>query len=85
MSSSIIFSIIVIILIGIAITCDFSSYSLSDDEIKLLYNNEQNKIDDDNNSVFGDSTRTGVINESDIQSSVANQAEELLQQIYDSR
>lgn len=85
MVSILIFTVIIVVLIGIAVTCDFSAYSLTESEIKLLYNDEQNSAEN-TNTVFGDSTKTGVINETDLQSSeITGQAEELLQQIYDSR
>lgn len=77
-----IYLIIVVILIAIAVTCDFTPYTLSEDEVKLLYSDEVEATTDDT-SIFGTSTITGDINTEDISSSSAKaQAEELLNQIY---
>ena len=76
------FSILVIVLIAIAASCDFTPYTLTNEEITLLYNNED-KEEPENTNVFGDSSVTGKINETDlVNSSAQQQAEELLNKIY---
>lgn len=87
MWSIILFLIIVFLLIGVAATCDFTPYTLTDEEIQLIYNDgkEQNSINTDS-GIFGNSTVTRTVNENDVLSeSVKDQAEELLEQIYNSR
>lgn len=87
MSSILLFLIIVFLLIGITTTCDFTPYTLTDAEIQLIYNDgKEQDATDNGSSIFGNSTVTKTVNENDILSeSAKDQAEELLEQIYNSR
>ena len=69
-----------IVIIAIVITCDFTPYTLTDEEIALLYSDEVNEADD---TLFGTSTITGEIDTKDIgNDDRKQQAEDLLNKIY---
>lgn len=71
-----------IIIIAIVVTCDFTPYTLTDEERALLYSDETNDAKE-NDTIFGTSTITGEINTSDVISSdKKQQAEDLLNKIY---
>ena len=74
--------LIFLVLVGIAITCDFTPYTLDDDEVALLYSDEHLDVNE-NSGVFGNSFAAGQPAEADLQSDdVKNTAEELLNKIY---
>lgn len=69
-----------IVIIAIVITCDFTPYTLTDEETALLYSDEVNEAD---NTLFGTSTITGEIDTKDIgNDDRKQQAEDLLNKIY---
>lgn len=71
-----------IVIIAIVVTCDFTPYTLTDEEVVLLYSDETTS-DNSNDTIFGTSTITGEINTNDIMSSdKKQQAEDLLNKIY---
>lgn len=74
--------VILIVLIAIVVTCDFTPYTLTDKEAALLYSNEK-QFSEEDSGIFGTSTVTGEISEGDLSNkSVNQQAEDLLNRIY---
>lgn len=74
--------VILIVLIAIVVTCDFTPYTLTDEEAALLYSNEK-QFSEEDSGIFGTSTVTGEISEGDLSNkSVNQQAEDLLNRIY---
>lgn len=71
-----------VVLITIAASCDFSAYTLSEKDERLLYSDETT-MQKENTSVFGTASITGQINEQDLQASTCkDEAEDILNRIY---
>lgn len=75
--------VLLLVLVLVTVTCDFTPYTLSDDDVALLYSDATSDTDNDTAAIFGDSTVTGIVNDADLCDVAAKeQAEELLNQIY---
>lgn len=79
------FSIIFWLIAVVTCCCDLSAYLLDSKSSALLYSDESEVLDA-SSSVFGDSTITSQINESDLtDDDVKKQAEDMIRQLYEGR